>query len=74
MIPNYPPPPAPLSPTDEARRSVRRAALALSKNQRHLAEQVETAAQLTVIRRLLSAQLPGGEAEFWQLVEVELRK
>ena len=36
--------------------------------------EVESRAQLTVIRRVLGSMMPGGEAEFWQLVEKELRR
>jgi hypothetical protein len=32
------------------------------------------AAERDVLRRLLCAQLPGGEAEYWALVEQELKR
>lgn len=48
--------------------------MAVSMNQRNAAAAASTAAQLKVIRELLSAKLGGGEAEFWDLVERELRK
>lgn len=41
---------------------------------RQVSSELETRAQLTVVRRLLGAMLPGGESEFWQLVEKELRR
>lgn len=30
--------------------------------------------ELAVIRRLLAAQLPGGEARFWELVKQEIER
>lgn len=39
-----------------------------------MADLAGQSAQLTVIRKLLSASLQGGEVEFWRLVEKELRE
>lgn len=67
-----------MTPGDEtvasAHAAAQRAAMALSHNNRNLANAAETRAQLTVVRRILGNMLPGGEAEFWQLVEKELRR
>lgn len=57
-----------------AKAAVWRAAMAIAMNRRNVAAAASTAAQLKVIRDLLSAKLAGGEAEFWDLVEKELRK
>lgn len=48
--------------------------MAIAKNQRSVAAEAQTAAQLKVIRQLLAEKLEGGEAAFWDLVERELRK
>jgi len=48
--------------------------MAISQNSRNKAAEATTAAQIKVIRDLLSAKLAGGEAEFWDLVEKEMRK
>lgn len=63
-----------MSDIEAAKNAAWRAAMALSMNQRNLAAAASTAAQLKVIREILSAKLAGGEAEFWDLVERELRK
>ena len=63
-----------VSDVEAARKAAWRAAMAMSMNQRNAAAAASTAAQLKVIRDLLSAKLAGGEAEFWDLVERELLK
>lgn len=44
------------------------------KEDRLVASAIIMAAERDVIRRLLCAQLPGGEAEYWALVEQELKR
>ncbi len=48
-------------------------ALNLSGHDRQVAAALARNAELAVIRRLLAATLPGGLAEYWQLVDQELR-
>jgi hypothetical protein len=59
---------------EEARQAAWRAALAMSQNDRHIAAVLVRNTEFDVLRRLVSAQLPGGEMEYWELVEKELRK
>lgn len=63
-----------MSDIEAAKNAAWRAAMAMSQNSRNRAAEATTTAQLKVIRDLLSAKLAGGEAEFWDLVEKELRK
>ncbi|HEX6052758.1 MAG TPA: hypothetical protein VFZ21_26010 [Gemmatimonadaceae bacterium] len=64
-------------PNDEASERARatswRTALSMTGGDRQAASVISKTAELDVIRRLVSATLPGGEAEFWQLVDKELR-
>ena len=60
-----------MSATD-AKQAAWRAALVLACRDRNIATIVHERAELAVLRRLLSATLIGGEAEYWALVEKEL--
>lgn len=59
--------------SDRARATSWRHALNLAGGDRQVAAALSKTAELDVIRRLVSATLPGGEAEYWQLVDKELR-
>lgn len=59
---------------DEAKLAAWRGALAVSQDHRNVAAAVLHDAELAVLRRLAAAHLPGGEAEYWQLVEQEVRR
>jgi hypothetical protein len=59
----------------EARDAVFRAAIAVSANNRGLAQRVTEGAEMSVMRKILcDALLPGGEIEYWKRVEEELRR
>jgi hypothetical protein len=47
--------------------------MALARDHRNVAAAVHERAELAVIRRHIAAQLVGGEARYWDLVEQELR-
>lgn len=49
-----------------------RAARSLAQHDGEAATALTRRAELAVIRRFVTAQLPGDEAEYWQLVEQEL--
>lgn len=49
-----------------------RAARSLAGHDGEAATAITRRAELAVLRRLLAQQLPGGEAEYWGLVEREL--
>lgn len=57
-----------------AREAAWRAALAISGNNRNMASAASRDAQLKIMRQLLARILPGGEMEFWAMVEMELRR
>lgn len=57
-----------------ARDAAFQTALRVAGGSRDLAVGIRDGAELTVIRRLCCARLPGGEAEFWRLVEQELKR
>lgn len=59
-------------PVDVAKSNAWFAARSVAGGDREAASVVMRTAELTVIRRLLSAHLVGGEAKFWALVETEL--
>lgn len=60
---------------DAAKDSAWRAARGLAPEEdRMVASAIIMAAERDVLRRLLCAQLPGGEAEYWALVEQELKR
>ncbi len=58
-----------------ARDAVFRAAIAVSVNNRGLAQRVTEGAEMAVLRKIVcDALLPGGEVEYWERVEQELRR
>lgn len=61
-------------PVEDARQAAWRGAMAVSQNRRNLAASMTITAELSVMRGLLARGLPGGEAEYWTMVETELRK
>ncbi len=58
---------------DTAAETAWRTALNLAGHDRQTAAALARNAELAVIRRLIAATLPGGLAEYWQLVDQELR-
>lgn len=58
---------------EEAADAAWQTALNLSGHDRQVAAALARTAELAVIRRLLAATLPGGLAEYWHLVDQELR-
>lgn len=56
-------------PVDVAKSNAWFAARSVSCDNREAASVVMRTAELTVLRRLVAAQLAGGEAEYWKLVE-----
>lgn len=61
------------STEDTAAETAWQTALNLSGHDRQVAAALSRNAELAVIRRLQPAALPGGLAEYWQLVDQELR-
>lgn len=57
-----------------ARDAAWRAALAISGNSRTMASAASRDAQMKILRQVVSRVLPGGETEFWAMVEMELRR
>lgn len=66
-----------LSDRDEienAKSAAMRAALAMGHNSRGMAAELMRAAEIKVLRTIVSAMMKGGEAGYWAAVETELRK
>lgn len=57
---------------DKAKTAAYRAARDLTHSDPALTHNLVRSVELTILRRLVSKQLPGGEAEFWRLVEEEI--
>lgn len=49
-------------------------AMRLTAGDQQLASALARTAELSVLRRLVAAQLPGGEVEYWKLVAEELKR
>lgn len=59
---------------EKAKTDAFRAAFTLARRDPNLAGIVHDRCELAVLRRLVSKQLPGGEVEYWRLVEEEIRR